>query len=420
MGAADDIKQGLTKNLASFTKQRKAEEKQSSAMRYRTARVTEVRGMYQTEAANQVMEECYMKVSDNNQLPANARQIFYVARPLIEGMTDRPLGYNYFSQTLLPDYIENYGKSDWDVVYDDRGHFKEPHTNRIIGLGTLNVRAYLKSKHKLQIDPAGFSVADISTYGPHGCYSAVLYIEKEGFMPLFKRVRLAERYDIAIMSAKGISVTAARELAEMLGVPFLVLHDFDRPGIIIFDTLAFDTRRYVYKTQPTVIDLGLKLEDVGDLTPEEYTSNISDERLREAGANQETIEFLKHQRVELNAMTSRQLVTFVESKLDAMGITKVIPDKHIIEDTYRHYADSDRLSDIWDEVGDEERDSVTVPDDLEAKIKDRLEKYPTMTWHRAIRLEIDPDAPDDEDDEKDHGEDEDDDDEDEDLGDIDE
>jgi hypothetical protein len=419
MGAADDIKQGLTKNLASFTKQRKAEEKQSSAVRYRTARVTEVRGMFQTEAAAKVMVECYMKVSDNNQLPANARQIFYVARPLIEGMTERPLGYNYFSQTLLPGYIENYGKSDWDVVYDDRGHFQEPHTGRVIGLGTLAVRGYLKSKRALKINPAGFSVADISTYGPHGCYSAVLYIEKEGFMPLFERVRLAKRYDIAITSAKGMSVTAARELAEFLGVPFLVLHDFDRAGFIIVDTLAFDTRRYVYKTRPTVIDLGLKLEDVGDLTPEEYTSTISDERLREAGASEETIEFLTDQRVELNAMTSRQLVTFVESKLIATGITKVIPDKHIIEDAYRHYADSDRLSDIWDEVGDEERDSVTVPDDLEAKIKDRLEKNRTMTWHRAIRLEIEPDASeDDEDGEKDHGEDEGEDDED--LGDIDE
>ena len=372
MGAADDIKQGLTKNLASFTKQRKAEEKYSYAVRYRKSQVTEVRGMYQTEAAAKVMVECYMKVSDNNQLPANARQIFYVARPLIEEMIDRPLAYNYFSQTLLPGYIENHGKSDWDVVYDDRGHFKEPHTGRIIDLGTLNVRAYLKNRHLLEINPAGFEAANISTYGPHGCYSAVLYIEKEGFMPLFEAVRLANRYDVAIMSAKGMSVTAARELAEMLGVPFLVLHDFDRPGLIIMDTLANDTRRYQYKTRPTVIDLGLKLEDVGDLTPEEYTSNISDERLREAGASEETIEFLNDQRVELNAMTSRQLVTFVESKLVAYAITKVIPDKHTMEDTYRHYADSDRLADIWDEMANDERDSLTVPDDLGAKIKERL------------------------------------------------
>ena len=36
MGAADDIKKGLTKNLANFTKQRKAEEKHASAGRWRT------------------------------------------------------------------------------------------------------------------------------------------------------------------------------------------------------------------------------------------------------------------------------------------------------------------------------------------------------------------------------------------------
>ena len=40
MGAADDIKKGLTKNLANFTKQRKAEEKHSSAGRWRTSRMT--------------------------------------------------------------------------------------------------------------------------------------------------------------------------------------------------------------------------------------------------------------------------------------------------------------------------------------------------------------------------------------------
>src|SRR5215470_14610146 len=122
MGAADDIKKGLTKNLANFTKQRKAEEKHASAGRFRTSRMIEVRGVYQTEAANEVMEECYIKASDNNRLPATARQIFYVARPLIEERTDKPLSYAYFSQTLLPNYVNGHG-ADWDVVYDDRGHF---------------------------------------------------------------------------------------------------------------------------------------------------------------------------------------------------------------------------------------------------------------------------------------------------------
>jgi hypothetical protein len=98
MGAADDIKKGLTKTLATFTAQRKAEEKQSFTIRYRSSRMREVRGEYQTEVANKVMAHCYMKVSDNNTLPALVRQIFYVARPLIEQQTGKPPTYHYFSQ----------------------------------------------------------------------------------------------------------------------------------------------------------------------------------------------------------------------------------------------------------------------------------------------------------------------------------
>jgi hypothetical protein len=52
----------------------------------------------------------------------------------------KELAYGYFSQTLLPDYIEEHGVA-WRVVYDARGHFEEPHTNRRIGCGTLEVRS---------------------------------------------------------------------------------------------------------------------------------------------------------------------------------------------------------------------------------------------------------------------------------------
>ena len=53
MSAADDIKTGLTKTLANFTKQRKAEEKQSSALRWRSSRMREVRGASQVEVAGE-------------------------------------------------------------------------------------------------------------------------------------------------------------------------------------------------------------------------------------------------------------------------------------------------------------------------------------------------------------------------------
>ena len=278
----------------------------------------------------------------------------------------------------------------------------------------------------MRLEEAGFAPASVETCGPNGCFGALLYVEKEGFTPLFEKVKLAQRYDIAIMSSKGMSVTAARQLAEGIcaqyGIPLLVLHDFDRAGIIIKDTLENNTRRYSYTNPPTVIDLGLHYDDIADLTPEPSSSNISDERLSQAGLDQDAIDFLSNQRVELNAMTSRQLVDFVENKLRQLGIQKVIPDAKTLASTYQMFAASDRLSEAFDEmkkkIEDEDEDEarIEVPDDLEAQIKTKLEERPDITWHRAVRLVVDPNAPENEDD-KDDGDDDDDDD---DLSDIEE
>jgi hypothetical protein len=349
-----------------------------------------------------------MKVSDNNQLPALVRQIFYVVRPKVQAKTEKPLIYSYFSQTLLPNYINEHAAcADWDVTYDDRGHFIEPHTGRVIGLGTLSVRNYLSCVGPLQLEEADFAAAAIKTYGPDGCYRAVLYIEKEGFLPLFERVNLGKRYDIGIMSCKGMSVTAARKLADRIcglhGIPLFVLHDFDSSGIIIKDTLENDTRRYTYQHAPTVIDLGLHFGDIVDLMPEEYTSTISDERLAQAGVSDESIRFLRNQRVELNAMTSRQLVDFLENKLQQHGITKVIPHEQTLADTYRLFVKSNQLSEAFDEAKEnlENETSIKVPDDLATKVRAKFQEQPEITWHRAVRMIIDPDAPPDNEDEGD-------------------
>jgi hypothetical protein len=83
------------------------------------------------------MVEAYMAASGNGRLPANARQIMYAARKTIEELSKRPLKDTYFTQTLLPNYITKH-QPEWreNVVYDDRGHFTEPHTGKMIGLGS--------------------------------------------------------------------------------------------------------------------------------------------------------------------------------------------------------------------------------------------------------------------------------------------
>ena len=70
-------------------------------------------------------------------------------------------------------------------------------------------------------------------------------LREEGFNELFSAVQLDERYDLAIMSTKGVSVTAARRLVDQLCARYqlslFVLHDFDVSGFTILKTLQSDT-----------------------------------------------------------------------------------------------------------------------------------------------------------------------------------
>ena len=268
--------QGVTNKWA---KQRKAEERHASARQNRIIAMTRSRHVSIRDAAWDVMEQAYMRASADGTLPANARQVMYAARPYIQTHADKPLGSRfdqYFTQTLLPDYIEQ-NDVDWDVVYDDRGHFREPHGTSLLGLGTLNVRDYLgriDDDVGQDEEENDFQLSEqlVLIRGPKHRFGAILFIEKEGFMSLFDAVQLAERFDIAIMSTKGVSVTAARYLVDELcgqyDIPLLVLHDFDKSGFTILGTLQRDTRRYSFCNDIKVIDLGLRLGDIDGLETE--------------------------------------------------------------------------------------------------------------------------------------------------------
>ena len=124
-------------------KQRRDEDRRASAALRRRDAMTRTRRVTVKEVAWEVIQAAYLKASDNGKLPAHARQIMYAARPAILGRTgeDR-LDDQYFCQTLLPDYMAEHADetADWDVAFDARGHFEEPHTELIVPLGTLEVR----------------------------------------------------------------------------------------------------------------------------------------------------------------------------------------------------------------------------------------------------------------------------------------
>ena len=214
-------------------------------------------------------------------------------------------------------------------------------------------------------------------------------------------MQIAERFDLAFMSCKGISVTAARELADKMcaqyNIPLYLLTDFDKSGFVGTGTFQRSNRRYTYKNKIKVVPLGLLLDDVRAIAAarevglDHFTEAVSDRgkpearrrNLRLNGATEEEAEFLLTQRVELNALTSDELVAFVERKLQENGVRKVIPANGLLADTYRLYKRGAAIKQLVDaELAKPNEEAV--PDDLKARVQAYLEEHPERPWDVAV------------------------------------
>jgi len=125
------IKSVVSSVTKKWTKQRKAEDRSISQSCHRRQAMTRSSKITIKDVAWDVMKAAYLKVSENNTLPATARQIMYAARPeILERTGLDKLKSEYFTQKLLPDYMKEHPEQtdSWDVVFDARGHFTEPHT----------------------------------------------------------------------------------------------------------------------------------------------------------------------------------------------------------------------------------------------------------------------------------------------------
>ncbi len=398
--ALEDVVRNVTKRWAKI---RKGEERNESRRERRLALLTNERKEKVNAVAYEIMPKLYREVSGPRNRWANPRQIMYTGRPEILERTGKDkFDDAYFTQRLLPDFITANPKltTNWKIAYDDRGHFADPHTGLMIGLGTVAVREYVEELRELEIKSAAIASAHIDTYGPHGSYGGVLYIEKEGFMNLLDEVQLAQRFDIAIMSSKGMSVTAARELADEVchtwGIPLFILRDFDKAGFSIrAGFLKRQSRRYTFQNQIKVYDLGLRMEDVRELIAAGKDEPAAGERgadekrfanMRANGATVEEARYLLTRRVELNALTSDQFVEFIERKLTAHGIRKIVPSKTVLAETYRTFVRGREVEKILKrELRKlEGGPKIIVPSDLPDQVQDYLDAHPDKRWDTAV------------------------------------
>jgi DNA topoisomerase VI subunit B len=357
------------------------------------------RAMSIKDAVWQVLPDAYDKASSDGRYPALARQIYYAARPKILELTEKDtLDANYFSYQLLPLFMQEHDLTRrWRVHFKPRGNLTEPHTGIKIPLGTADVAEYrsgwtngVATATKYILDPWS-----PKTCGPHSRFGDVLAIEKEGFADLLIEVGIGRKYDVGIIGNEGQSVEAELALADALELPLFILHDFDRTGLTIAENLRSGTWRHRYVNRFPVVDVGLRLHQVDGLEDEPISrdnlKSVSDDRLRECGAIEDELAFLRHRRVELNALTTEQLIALVETAFAEHGVRKVIPSSDELVAAWRSAQAYREIKAAVDQANKRTRRwrNARAPDDLVDQVRGILAQHPGMSWEAALRRIVD-------------------------------
>jgi hypothetical protein len=319
----------------------------------------------------------------------SAHTLYYHVRPLIQEFTSRELASDYFEQNLLPAYRREVGPLP-EVYYEPRGTLHEPHGEKSIPLGTREVDNY--------------------TF-PAWLYDKILFVEKKGLWPVLKASKLAERYDLAIVAGEGYATEACRVLFASAekgkDYQLFVVHDADPHGYNIARTLQEETAR-MPEHRVKVFDLGLKLGTALELglPTEEFTRRkalpqglVLDAVEREHfGGRRTGTKSWVCRRVELNAFSGPDFITYIEEGLRACGVRgKVIPPDDILGsrlDLYLRIQVGNAVEEEWQERISKEknrraREFLEKIGDQSAglceRVAESLKNDPEQNWERVIQ-----------------------------------
>lgn len=400
-----------------WTKQRKAEER---GRRSRANRANMYSGRVNfTEVAARIIPGAYNHTSGDGKYPVKKRQMYYASRDKFRELTGRTIKADYFTQTVLRRYLNTHPETaDWKIVADARGHLIIPNTGRKVNvpLGVLEIGEHLRKAGRVVQDNVSLWLpTEWPSLEAGQRYQAVVFIEKEGFNELMEAAQIAERYNVAILSAKGQSTEAARLFVDQVcyegGVPLFILRDFDKYGFIIATRLTTvneeadeDLRLYEFENDIDVTDLGLRLADVKKWELEWAAETVECQRYSkkrctcfrcaplcryEYDITEDEYKFLSSgKRVELNALTSPQFVAYLEAKPQEHGIHEnwMPEDDDVLARAYRRalvVSQVNRDISEAEERAKETADSMEVPEDLRGRLQEAL-KIQRQPWDKVI------------------------------------
>src|SRR5262249_11868573 len=259
------------------------------------------------------------EVSGDGRYRFNQRQLLYRLRPIVRNEIGDDLTTKNFA-AIITDYEAENGEIP-GMYREPRGTIYHPHREETITRGTLMVEDYER---------------------PPWTFNKLVYVEKEGFSEALKAERWAERHDCALLSSKGFTTRAARDLVDLLAehdelVTIFCVHDADAFGTLIYDTFQGATKaRGARKVK--IINLGLEPWEALAMGLDVETVKAGDQRKPVAAYVTEHqyeepegnwAEWLQTKRVELNAMSTPEFIRWLDSKMAAYD--KLIPPAAVLD-----------------------------------------------------------------------------------------
>ena len=306
---------GKAPNLKPFLK----EIIEAAGKAVRKAHLPNTRGVTQKSVVLDNIEAVIAEVSGDGEYKFSERQLLYRLRPIVMNELDVELKIGNF-KTIITDYENENGEIE-GMYREPRGSIYHPHLEETIMLGTLMVENYER---------------------PVWNYNKVVYIEKEGFSEALKEVRWAERHDCMLMSSKGNTTRAAKDLVDKLAehdepATIFCVHDADAYGTMIYQTFQEATKaRGARKVQIVnigiepweAVDLGFEVETVEQEKRRKPVADYVSEREDLAPNGEAWEDWLQTHRVELNAMTTPQFIEWLSGKIAGHG--KLIPPPDVL------------------------------------------------------------------------------------------
>ena len=278
-------------------------------------------GVNQKSVCLDNLDDVIANVSGDGRFKFNQRQLFYGLRPIVRNELDQELKLGNFVK-IIDEYEAENGPIP-GMYREPRGSIYHPHTGETITLGDLMVETYER---------------------PLWTFNKLLYIEKEGFSEALKDERWGERHDCALVSSKGYTTRAAKDLVDKLAahdepVTIFCVHDADAYGTMIMQTFQEATRaRGARKIRIVNLGLepweaiarGLEVEDVEEGERHKAVADYvhAHPEPSEAPDSDDWEEWLQTHRVELNAMTTPAFIAWLDGKM--ADYDKLIPPAEVI------------------------------------------------------------------------------------------